>query len=177
MNDDLKLFENFLANPGGYKTREFYNYIRAWARYINAHKDDFNYLEDEEWQEIRERVNAAYLIKEDIKAEYEELEERSETVCELEFTARAEYFRDWMAFMETYQDEFEFTDEQIAEGREKLEETVRLHEEWLLAEERAKISKLEYEKSLEDLDDALAEHYERTGKIPVISALKHHKGN
>ena len=173
MAKELEYFKDFLENPSSYKVKEFYEFIHEWIDYIKAHADEFNYLEDEEWREIKDRVLEALEEKEDLREEFEELEERLDSVEELEIDAdRIAVYKEWQAFMEKYQDEYGFTDEQIAESEAHLNELILKVLDYEVAEERLKGSSMRYRKSLEKLDNTLAEHYERTGKRLVVTALQ-----
>jgi chromosome segregation ATPase len=173
MAKDLEYFKDFLDNPGSYKVKEFYEYIREWVKYVTEHKDEFNYLEDEEWREIKERVLEALEIKEDLRDEFEELEERLDAVHELETEAeKLEVYREWLEFMKKNQAEYAFTDEQISKTEAQLHKLTLSILDCEASQERLKRSRKEYQESLEELDDSIFEHYVRTGKRPVLSALQ-----
>ncbi len=178
MSKDLEYFKDFLANPGSYKVKEFYETLHEWAEYIKAHKGDFNYIEDEEWREIRERVNDAFQKKEKLKAEFDELTSKLELMENSgDDPNKITVYTDWVEFMKRNQVEYDFPDETIALMELLLNTFIVSARDCEVAEEQAKESKIRYEKSLEQLDDTLFEHYERTGKRPVISALRHSKKN
>lgn len=181
MKKDLEYFKDFLANPASYNIRDFYPIIREWAEYTVAHKDEFNYLEDEEWREIRERVLAALEIKEDIKEEFEILKVKVNLAENL--TADAEkiaIYKEWLEFMKRNQFEYDFPDEAITTSETNLNKLIISVLDCEIAEERTKGCKMRYEKALKDLDDSINDHYQRTGKRPVLSALQfksRNKGN
>jgi len=181
MKKDLEYFKEFLADPASFKVGEFYQMVHEWAVYISAHKDEFNYLEDEEWREIRERLIAAFEIKEDLRLEFEELEERLDALSEDDSDQeRIAVYMDWLAFMKEYQAEYGLTDEQVKGSEAKLNTFIVSVRESEIAEENLKISRIKYRESIENLADSTFEHFERTGKRPVLTALqpkKKIKGN
>ena len=181
MDKDLEYFKDFLANPASYKCKEFYSIIREWAAYTIAHKDEFNYLEDEEWREIRERVLAALEIKEDLRDEFEDLEAKLDLVRNRTADAdKISVYKEWLEFMKRNQSEYDFTDEAIASSEASLNKLILSIMDCEIVEERLKGSKMRYKQSIRDLDDSMFEHYKRTGKRPVLSALQfknRNKGN
>lgn len=72
MSKDLDYFAEFLANPAAYEFNEFYRMAGAWSKYIRDHKEDFNYLEDDQWKEIRERLLTELNKRETHRREVEE---------------------------------------------------------------------------------------------------------
>ncbi len=173
MAKELEYFKDFLENPGSYKVKEFYDYVREWVKYITDHKDEFNYLEDEEWREIKERVLEAFDIKEDLRDEFEDMQERLDAADELETdTEKIEVYKEWLAFMKRNQAEYDFADEDIAEYEKQLGKLIIDVLDAEIIQERLKRHKTKYEKSLEKLDNILAEQYRRTGKRAVLTALQ-----
>lgn len=173
MAKDLEYFKEFLDNPGAYKVKEFYDYVHEWGDYITAHKDEFNYLEDEEWREIKERVLEALIIHEDLREEFEDLNERLKAIDELETDAeKIEFYKEWLAFVKTHQADYDFAEEDIAEAEELLGKLIIDVLDAEILEERLKRHKTSHQKSLAQLDDSLAEQYERTGKRAVLTALQ-----
>jgi len=181
---DLEYFREFLENPSAYPIGRFYSMLRAWGRYLSEHKDKFNYLEDEEWREIRERLIAEYPHREELKAqideEWEEINEIEEDADNLTDEELIEYFQKQLEFMKKYQELYDFTDEQIESGIEKLNNYIKTIENQKIADRNYRISKENLAKSIVDLDEELVKVYERTGKIPQLHnyrGIKHHKGN
>ena len=178
MAKELEYFKEFLENPSSDKVKEFYEFIHEWIEYINAHAGEFNYLEDEEWREIKDRVLEALEEKEDMREEFEELEEKLDSVRELETDAeKIAVYKEWLAFMKRNQDEYRFTDEQISESERKLNELILKILDSEAAHERLKRSQREYQESVAEVDEALTEHYVRTGKRLVLTSLKRRNGN
>lgn len=174
MKRDLEYFKEFLADPGSYRVREFYQWIREWIGYVKEHSDEFNYLEDEEWREVRERVLEALEIKEDMRDEFEELQERLDSVDETwSDNDRLEIYREWLEFMKRNQDEYYFTDDQIEDSENCLNKLVLSVLDCEIAEERLKGSRARHQKSLAEMDDWLAGHYERTGHRIVLTSLSY----
>ena len=177
MSKDLGYFKDFLANPESYNIRDFYSIICEWAEYTIAHKDEFNYLEDEEWREIRERVLHALEIKEDLKEEFEDLESKLDLVKNL--TADAEkisVYKEWLEFMKKYQFEYDFTDEVIKESERRLNIFINAVVNFEFKEKELKESDIKLQKALEKLDNSIFANYERTGKRPILTSLKSKKG-
>ncbi|HEY0427604.1 MAG TPA: hypothetical protein VGC76_07455 [Pyrinomonadaceae bacterium] len=173
MVKDLEYFTDFLENPGSYKVREFYEFIHEWIKYVKAHENEFNYLEDEEWREIKDRVLEALEIKEDLRDEFEDLQERLDAIEDSDNDAeKIAVYKEWTAFMKTNQTEYGFTDEQIADSESSLNNLILSVLDCEVAEERLRGSRHRYQKSLAKLDDSLAEHYERTGRRLVLTALQ-----
>ena len=178
MSKDLEYFKDFLENHASYKVKEFYETLREWAEYVRTHKGDFNYIEDEEWREIRESINDAFQKKEIMKAEFEELTFKLDSMEKSgDDPNKITVYTEWVEFMKRNQVEYAFSDEAIALMELLLNTFIVSAHDCEVAEEEAKKSKIRYEKSLEDLDDTLFEHYERTGKRPVLTALKVKKDN
>lgn len=180
MNKDLAYFKNFLDNPASFKVSEFYVMLRDWAEYIRTHKDEFNYLEDEEWREIRERVIAAFNLKEKLTQEFDEIGLKFDMVESGSDEDHIAVIKEWLAFMKKNQAEYDFPDENIAVMEAKLNNLVTSVLNSKIANAKLRESEIQVEKSLEKLDDAIFEHYERTGKRPVLTALrvnKNLKGN
>lgn len=178
MKRDFEYFREFLDNPKAYNVRDFHDLLREWAEYIKEHKDEFNYLEDEEWREIRERVMEAIEIHFDLKDKLDEMEEKLNSIEVLKTDAeKIAVYREWHAFMKKYQWEYQFTDERIAESEGRLNKFILAIQKEEAAEEDLRKSKAEYQKSLDDIDDSLFEHYKRTGKRPILSALQFKFGN
>lgn len=178
MAKDLEFFDEFFAAPEKMIAREFYTYVHEWLEYLKEHEGEFNYLEDEEWTDRKDRVLEVLTRQEDLKDEFEEIEERLDTVRELETSAeRNAVYKDWLAFMKRNQVNYDISDETINEMEEKMKRMILSALDWEIAEERLKGSKARHRKSVEELDEALDEHYRRTGKRPILTSLKHIKGN
>jgi ribosomal protein L17 len=180
MNKDYEYFKEFLDNPAPYSNNEFHSKLRDWAEYIKARADEFNYLEDDEWKEIRERIIEEIGRREDIRAEFEELDWLLETIEKFGSTARIKVYNRWLSFMKNNQLEYDFTDEQIAELEASLESLIHAERRCEITGQKVLMAKINYRKSIEKLDDDLAEYYEKTGKTPVLTSLplkKKIKGN
>ena len=178
MSKDLEYFKDFLANPESYNIRDFYSIICKWAEYTIAHKDEFNYLEDEEWREIRERVLHALEIKEDLKEEFENIKFKLGFIEKLTTDAdKITVYKEWLEFIKRNQTEYDFSDETITSSEAGLNKLIISVLDCEVAEERLKGGKMRYAQSIRDLDDSMVEHYQRTGKRPVLSALQFKKRN
>jgi hypothetical protein len=184
---DLEYFREWHENPKAYVNKVFYEYVHEWIKYIKAHADEFNYLEDDDWKEIRERLLDELYRREDLKDMFFEIDADIQATGEDDYAARLELQKEMLEFMKENQFEFDFKDKHIAEmekgiaGMEKdIEEAIRIEEELQIIEERLKRQKREYQQSLANLDDSMVEHYQRTGKRPVLTSLlfkKRFKGN
>lgn len=184
MSRDLDYFTEFLEDPSAVSFGEFYRMLKEWADYINAHKGEFDYLADDEWKDIRERLLAEFPkreeVKEAVEEEWAELCELGENLENLDDNEMIELLNRELEFMKTYQGFYNFTDEDIAYLEEKIPNYIESVREAEIAEEKARISKQNLDKSIADLDDCLVNQYERTGKIPSITSYsdkKKHKGN
>ena len=178
MNKDLEYFKLFLDDPGAYKVKEFYEWIREWAEYIEEHKHEFNYLEDEEWSEVKDRVLEVLTVQEDRREEFWEIQEWIEEANETDdYDEKAASRKAWLEFMKRNKWSFDFTDEQIDEYEKAYGEMVIANLDIQASEERLKRSRGRYERELEKLDEALTEHYLRTGRRLVLTSLTRRKGN
>ena len=184
MSRDLEYFTEFLADPSAVSLGEFYRMAKEWGRYIIDHKGEFDYLADDEWKDIRERLLDEFQIREELKetveAEWEELCEIIENFPNLDNDEKIEFLKRKLEFMKTYQGFYNFRDEDIAYFEEKIPKYIESARKTEIAEEQTRISKQELDKSIADLDEYLVNYYERTGKIPSVpsySDKKKHKGN
>ncbi len=181
MSKDLEYFKDFLANPESFKSNDFYQKLKEWIEYITEHEDEFNYLEDEEWRELRERIIAAYNVKEELQKEFKKLESALNTaLAHHNDRSSIIVYEEWLAFLKKNQAEYNISDEGIISVEEKLNKVITSIINCEIADERLKESKIKEQKSLEKLSNTLFESYERTGKRPIMSALqfkKRNKGN
>lgn len=184
MADDFEYFAEFLEAPAAPDINEFFRMVRRWAKYIEAHKGEFNYLEDDEWKEIRERLLAVLEIRVDEKdALWEEFEEMTNEELDHDVLSDAEIVeicRQRLEFMKSYQTLFQFPDEDIAELEKKFAEFVRSVEVARIKKIEARFARLELDKSIADLDEEMIKHYEKTGKIPMLPVYmksKNRQGN
>lgn len=181
MSRNLEYFTKFLANPASFRNKAFYKMVHLWADYIRAHQGEFNYLEDDEWKETRERLIADFNRREAIRAEFDNLDAEIEAASESDDDARSISAQQrWLEFMKKYRFEYNFTKKQIAEGERLVNKYIESARAADIAAENLRISTIKLNEATANLDDALAEHYERTGKMPVLTALhanKKHNGN
>jgi hypothetical protein len=182
MAKDLEFFDEFFAAPETMRAREFYMYVHEWLDYLKEHEGEFNYLEDEEWRERKDRVLAVLNEQQENRYEFEDLEEQLDSIDEYEDADKIAIYEEWLAFMKKNQWNYDISDKDLAELEVKTKELIISILDCQIAKERLKRSKAKYEKSLAGMDDALAEHYVRTGKRAVLSALaykfrKRLKGN
>lgn len=185
MSKDLDYFAEFLADPSKYPFDEFHGWVKQWGQYISDHKDEFNYLEDDEWKEIRERVLDALYDSEDqmdaVKEEWEEISKIGENIEKMGDRESIKYLRRRLKFMKDYKNYCGFKDEDIAELEKHTAELI-IH---VRAAEAARLnlqmSRVNVSRSVAELDEQLVRYYERTGKIPSIPnfevKIKKHKGN
>jgi hypothetical protein len=178
MAKPLEFFDEFFAAPEKMRAREFYMYVHEWLDYLKEHEGEFNYLEDEEWRERKDRVLAVLTEQEDIKEEFEELQDKIDEVRESgSDNERIAVYKEWLEFMKRNQWNFDFTDEQIAEGDRRIKQLILAVLDSDAAYERLKRSKKDLKKSIADLDETLTAHYLRTGKRLVMTSLRRFKGN
>ncbi len=181
MSKDLEYFKDFLEDPVSFNIPRFYAMLHEWAEYIKTHKGEFDYIEDENWREIRERIIAAFHKKEEITAEFEKVSLNFEEMTSLDNDDdKLVAYKEWMEFMKKYQVDYAFTDEDIALNEMMLNNLIASIHNSKVAEESAKEAELKAQQALKNLDNAIFETYERTGKRPVLTALpvrKDNKGN
>jgi prefoldin subunit 5 len=183
MAKELEYFNEFFEKPESMKAREFYKYVHEWLEYLKEHKGEFNYLEDEEWRERKDRVLAILTEQEELKEEFEELEERLDFIEELETAAeKIAAYEEWMAFMRKNQENYDIAEKDLAEMEVKMKKAILAILDCDAAEERLKRSKAKYQKSIANIDETLSEFYVRTGRRLVVSSLafefgKRLKGN
>jgi len=180
----LEYFTEFLEDPSVPDINEFFRILRRWIKYIEAHKDEFNYLADDEWKEVRERLIAELDIrvdiKDDLEFEFDEINGEFEKIPEGDFDKSLELFNRRLEFMKTYKYVFDFSDEVINEFEEKIIDYAKGLEAARQADENVRIKQMELDIAIAALDDDLAKHYERTGKVPVLPSYpdkKVYKGN
>ena len=184
MSYELEYFTEFLENPSALPLGEFYRMFNAWAKYIGEHKGDFNYLEDDEWKEIRERLIAEFPTREAMKAdvddEWEYLADLIENMEGLNDDERIGIIKRNLDFIKTHQEYCGISDEDIALGEENLAKFKNSVKKAVISEENLRISEQNLDKSLANLDETLIKIYERTGKTPIVQiyqGAKRYKGN
>ena len=141
-NKDLEYFREFWEYPESFRHGDFYEMLNEWGEYIIAHKDDFNYL-NEEWQEIRLRINDDLRKRESIAPE---LKERYRQWCEevnsIEFgvwNERSIETLRWTAeFIKKYRAEFRFSDQDILDAEDDLRLSIIEYERQKAAMEKHK---------------------------------------
>lgn len=184
MSYDLEYFTEFLEDPSAPPLAEFYRMVTAWCHYLNDHKDEFNYLEDDEWKEIRERLLDEMEIREDhkdeIEADFEEIFLAVEDISVLGDEEAIKLCKRRVSFMKTYQDLYDFRDEDIAGMEESLNALEKSVRDSAAIKDKLHAAEWELDESLAKIDDEMLRVYERTGKFPRIhwfQGLKKHKGN
>ena len=184
MGYDLEYFTEFLENPSEPDIADFYAMVRKWTEYIREHQDEFNYLEDDEWKEIRERLIEEWqkreVVREAINAEWEKLNEEDDNSDNLSDEEVIDYMRRRLDFMKAHQKFYDFKDEDIIQLEESFSNFVESVKVAQIAEVQARLAKVALDKSIANLDDGLVKYYERTGKIPVLPVYpekKVRKGN
>lgn len=180
MAKDLEYFDEFFAAPESMKAKEFYHYVHEWLAYLKEHEGEFNYLEDEEWTERKDRVLVVLTRQEELREEFEEIEENLEYIEDFETSAeKIAVYKEWLTFLKTNRDNYNISDEDLADIEEKAKGAILTLLDLDIAQERVKGSRARYKKSVVELDESLAAHYLRTGKRPVLTSirLKQLKGN
>ena len=143
--------------------------------YIEDHKDEFNYLADDEWKEVRERLIADFENREDeMDAADEEWAEICEICDDVEKLRRwklIEFLNRKLEFMKKYQHYFKFQDEDIAYLETNIPNFVESVKTAERADLQARLSKIKLDESIAELDEYLAKCYERTGKILSVPSF------
>lgn len=184
MSKDLDYFTEFLANPAAYEFNEFYQWARKWGQYVLDHKDEFNYLEDDEWKEIRERLLDEFYKREDrmeaVEDEWEELCEIGENLETLGDKEAIKYLKRRLEFIKEYQGFLKFEDKDVTDFEKHITKFVASVRNSETANLWVSLKKINLDKSIAELDDELVKYYERTGKIPTLlnyNVKKKHDGN
>lgn len=184
MSKDFEYFTEFLADPSKYPFDEFHKWAKEWGRYIIDHEGEFNYLEDDEWKEIRERLLDVFYAREH---EMDEAEDEWEEICEIDETVDTMQGKEFINFMfrklnflKDHKYYFNFDQNIIRDFEKHIMDYVRTKKDAELAQLRASLKKIDYDNSIAELDDELVRYYERTGKIPRVTThqpKKKHNGN
>ncbi|HQU84753.1 MAG TPA: hypothetical protein PKY59_16560 [Pyrinomonadaceae bacterium] len=182
MADDLEYFTEFLNDPAAVSIAKFYDMANAWGTYLVEHKE-LNYLTDDRWKEIRERLIEEFQKREairlDIEDEWEYLTDMSDN-DQMSDEEALERSRERLEFMRMHQEYFGFTDEVLAGAEEHHKQFAESYEAHLIAQKNLRRSEFEVENSLADLDDKLAEISEKRGRpfhIHSLKDVKKHNGN
>ena len=174
MNKDLEYFKDFLENPASYKFPEFAKMLEEFTAFLSIYRNEINFAKGEEWRETRERLEAAIQIKENMTIELKELTDQAEVFGELDNDeAKFVLYQKWQAFFKKHSADYYAPDHIIKIVENSLETLGRS----LLESDVDKKSTTRKQKSLKEVEDAIFEHYERTGKRPVMTALKVKKNN
>jgi len=184
MSYELEYFTEFLEDPSAPEIGEFYEMLTEWADYVREHRDEFDYLEDDEWKEIRERlideIEKRDVHRKAIDDEWQEACRIIEDDSKASDDEVLEALKKQLEIMKIYRKLHEFTDEHIS----SLENHITNYSEKIraarIAEENARMAQLALEKSIANLDESLAKYQERTGKTPILPNYrdkKVHKGN
>lgn len=176
-------FREFLDDPSVCSLAEFYDMTKAWGTYLMEHKE-LNYLTDDRWAEIRERLIEEFEKREeirlDIEDEWEYLNELVDEADSMSDEEAIEFTRRRVTFMKTHQEFYEIPDEDIRRIEEVLRQFEESYEAHLLAQKKLRRSEFEVENSLAALDDKLAEISEKRGRpfhIHSFKDVKKHNGN
>ncbi len=142
--------------------------------FLSIHQDEINFAKGEEWRETRERLEAAIQIKENMTMEFKQLTDQMEIFSAL---GNDEYkfilYEKWLVFFKKHSADYQAPDHIMSIMENRLETLSSS----LLECDVDKESTPRKQKSLKELEDALFEHYQRTGKRPVLTALKVKKNN
>jgi hypothetical protein len=175
MKKNLEYFREFLDNPESFRHGDFYEMLNEWGEYLIAHKDDFDYLHDEEWKEIRERLKADVRKREAIPPKLlEQYQRMCEEIHSIEFGVwderTVEIIRWTTEFTKKYRAEFRFSDEDIADAEEDLRLSLIEYEEQKAAREIQKRAEQQLIRSLknpgENQDDALIVPFKAKKPLP-----------
>lgn len=176
-------FREFLDDPSTISLAGFYDMVRAWGTYLTEHRE-INYLTDERWDEIRERLVEEFDKREDIRLEIEEeweyLNELVDEADSLSDEELLEFIRRRITFMQTHQEFYNIPDEDLRHGEKLLRDYEESYQAHLIAQKNLRRSEFEVENSIAALDDKLAEISEKRGRpfhIHSFKSVKKHNGN
>jgi len=155
MAKELEYFREFWERPESFRHGDFYEMLNEWGEYVIAHKNDFDYLHDEEWQEIRLRINADVRKREAIPPELlEQYQRMCEEIHSITFGVwderTIEIIRWTTEFTKKYRAEFRFSDEDIADSEEDLRLSLIEYEEQKAAREIQKRAEQQLIRSLKN---------------------------
>jgi hypothetical protein len=176
MSYDLEYFTEFLNDPSVPDIADFYDMVNKWGTYISEHKGEFDYLADDEWKEIRERLIAEFkkreIIKREIDAEWEKTCAVLDKADELPDKEVLKALEEQLFIIKTYQRLYRFTDEDIRLLEIDIENYSRHIRNTEIAEMNVRLMEVALQKSVADLDETLAKYQERTGKTPVLPVFR-----
>lgn len=164
-------YKDFFQKPASFNNRDFYKWVKKWGTYLLKYKDEFKYLEDDNWKEIRERVLDELYRREDLNDEFDELMEEFEAVKNSTSQCRIDFQIKLVSFMKRNQFEFDFTGELILEMESDLASLIEKVNEYKTSEAKLKRLKREHKQQIAKLDDDLAAYYERTGIRVILNSL------
>ena len=177
MSKDLEYFKDFLENPSSFKVKEFYLMLHEFVDYLKAHKDDFNYLKDEEWREVRERLIVAVKAKNVINDEFERLESKLNSFMKIGLTRETvAVYKEWLEFLKRNQVEYAVTDTDIKESEEDLKKLTQELLNYEITGRMPNVNDINTQKAVEKLDNSIFESYQRTGKRPILNVLQTKQG-
>lgn len=168
---EFNIYHEFFEKPESFNNREFYDWVKKWGTYLSEYKDEFKYLEDDDWAEIRDRLLNELYRREDLNDEFDALREELEAGMDDYSDERIDFYRRWVEFMKRNRFEFDFSDELVNEAELKLDKLNRKLDEQIFARAKLERLKIELDEDIASLDDKMAEYYERTGIRPVLNAL------
>lgn len=183
MNVYPEYFKEFLDDPSACSLTKFFEMVKAWGNYLTEHQE-LNYLTDDSWKEIRERLVEEFQKREDIRLEIEEeWEYLNELVDEAESMSdeeAIEYARRKFTFMRANQEFYNIPDEDLRHAEEVLRGFEEAYEAHLLAQKKLRRSEFEVENSLAALEEKLVKLSEKRGRpvhIHSFRSVKKHNGN
>jgi hypothetical protein len=155
---DVEYFREFWEHPETFRHGDFYEMLNKWGRYIIAHKGDFDYINDEEWQEIRLRINDDLRKREAIAPE---LRKQHRQMCRDIASIKLgvwdersiEILRRTAEFIKKYRAEFRYSDEDIFDAEEDLRLSLIEYEEQKAAREIQKRAEQRVIQALKNPDE------------------------
>ena len=175
MKRDLDYFAEFLDNPAGLDRAEFWAKLAEWKELVRLNDGEYD-LDCDEMQDKIEVVCKTFTdYRDEGRAELAEIERLYDVTPESDKEGYIAVSRRFNKFMKTYQLEFEFTDEQIAESENKLEAYRKALIRCRISRRIAEESRIVAEDSLKEFDEAIAKVYQGKGKPPVFTSLKARK--
>lgn len=179
MEHELEYFTEFLNDSSQMEIGEFYFMLRKWGEYVRDHKEQFNYLEDDEWKEIRERLIAEVrkrdAHKRRLDAELDRIGKALDSLKGADDHTTLAAMKAQADFIKRYRLLYQVSDEDIA----AMDQDIAIYTEHIrrceLAEINTRLAKAKLDESIVKLDESLAKYQQQTGKTPILPVIINNK--